>query len=567
MLMEAIEKRFGGKMETKKVHKTLLKQQYENFTGSSSESLDQIHDRLQKLISQLEILRESLSQEDINLKFLRSLPTEWRTHTLIWWNKTYLEDQSLDDLFNSLKIYEAEVKSSSSASTSTQNIAFVSSQNIDSTSEPVSVVVSVSAASVKIPISALPNVDTLSNVVIYSFFASQSNSQQLDNDDLKQIDADDLKEMDLKWHMAMLTVRARRFLQRTRKNLGANGPNSMGFDIVMVWAAMTEAFRQKKNQPTMPSWHSSLQVLPVLTMRYHSGDGYHAVPLPDTGTFMPPKPDLVFHDAPNVNENAHTAFNVELSPIKPDINLSRTHRPLAPIIEDWVSDLEDDSETKIPHNVPSFVQPTEQVKSPRPSIQHVETLILAANPKTALPKSKSHGKSRNKKACFVCKSLTHLIKDCDYHDTQMAQTPTRNHAPRGHHQQYARMPLLNSQKHMVPTAVLTKSKLVLIIAARPVTAAVLKYHVTSPRPAKPIITKPHSPPRRHINRSPSPKAREESVQQYVLFPVWSSGSTNPHNTDDVAFKVKEPEFEGRRPQSEVHVSPSSKERRTGEVTG
>nr|GEU60125.1 hypothetical protein [Tanacetum cinerariifolium] len=177
--------------------------------------LDQIHDRLHKLISQLEILKESLSQEDFNLKFLRSLPTEWITHTLIWRNKKDLEEQSLDDLFNSLKIYEAEVKSSSSTSTSTQNIAFVSSQTTDSTNKPVSVVASVSSASAKIPVFALPNVDTLSNAVIYSFFASQSNSTQLDNDDLKQIDANDLEEMDLKWQMAMLTVRARRFLQRT----------------------------------------------------------------------------------------------------------------------------------------------------------------------------------------------------------------------------------------------------------------------------------------------------------------------------------------------------------------
>nr|GFA07345.1 ribonuclease H-like domain-containing protein [Tanacetum cinerariifolium] len=132
--MEAIEKRFGGNKEIKK-----------------------------KLIIQLEILGESLSQEGINLKFLRSLPTEWRTHTLIWKNKTDLEEQRLDDLFNSLKIYEAEVKSSSSASTSMQNIAFVSSQTTDSTNEPVSAVASVSAASAKIPVSTLPNVDTLSN--------------------------------------------------------------------------------------------------------------------------------------------------------------------------------------------------------------------------------------------------------------------------------------------------------------------------------------------------------------------------------------------------------------------
>nr|GFC50092.1 hypothetical protein [Tanacetum cinerariifolium] len=87
----------------------------------------------------------------------------------------------------------------------------------------------------------------------------------------------------------------------------------------------------------------------------HSRDGYHAVPPPYTRTFMPPKPDLVFHDAPNVNETDHTAFNVELSPTKPDKDLSHTHRPSAPIIEDWVSESEDNSEAEIPQNAPSFV--------------------------------------------------------------------------------------------------------------------------------------------------------------------------------------------------------------------
>nr|GFD02169.1 ribonuclease H-like domain-containing protein [Tanacetum cinerariifolium] len=91
-------KRFGGNKETKKVQKTLLKQQYEQFSGQSTKNVDQIHDRLQKLISQLEILGESISQEDINLKFLRSLPSEWKTHTLIWRNKDDLEEESLEDL-------------------------------------------------------------------------------------------------------------------------------------------------------------------------------------------------------------------------------------------------------------------------------------------------------------------------------------------------------------------------------------------------------------------------------------------------------------------------------------
>nr|GEX61183.1 hypothetical protein [Tanacetum cinerariifolium] len=398
--------------------------------GSSIESLDQIYDRLQKLISQLDILD--------------------------------LEEQSLDDLFNSLKIYKAKVKSSSTAGTSTKNIAFVSS-NTDSTNEPVSAAASVSTVSAKIPVSALPN-----------------------------IDADDLEEIDLKWQMAMLIVRA----------------------------------RQKRSLPTMPSWHSPLPFLSVLTMsddlftsesddslpaspqydRYNSRDGYHDVPPPYTGTFMPPKPDLVFHNAPNATETDHTAFNVELSPTKPDTVLSHNHRPSAPITEDWVSDSEDDSEPEIPHNAPSFVQPTEQVKTLRPSVQYVKTSIPATTSKTALLKPQSQGKGKNRKACFVCKSLTYLIKDCDFYEKKIAQTPVRNHAKRGNHQQYARMTLPNPQRHVVPTAVLTQSKLVPITAARPVTTVVPKFNVTRPRHAKTVVTRPYSTPRRHINHNLSFKA-------------------------------------------------------------
>ncbi|GKE85481.1 hypothetical protein Tco_1559223 [Tanacetum coccineum] len=206
-LIEAIEKRFRGNKESKKVHKTLLKQQYENFNGKSSEGLDQIYDRLQKLISQLEIHGETISQEDVNLKLLRSLPSEWKTHTLIWRNKPDLETLSMDDLYNNLKIYEAKIMRSSSTNQNTQNVAFVSSSITSSTNEAVKTAHGVFAANSKNNASTLPNVDSLSDAVIYSFFASQSNSSQLDNEDLKQIDPDDLEEMDLKWHMAMLTMR------------------------------------------------------------------------------------------------------------------------------------------------------------------------------------------------------------------------------------------------------------------------------------------------------------------------------------------------------------------------
>ncbi|GKA92576.1 hypothetical protein Tco_0814501, partial [Tanacetum coccineum] len=76
LLMEAIKKRYEGNKESKKVQRTLLKQQYENFAGSSSETIDQTFDRLQKLISQLEIQGEVITQEDMNLKLLRNLPSE-----------------------------------------------------------------------------------------------------------------------------------------------------------------------------------------------------------------------------------------------------------------------------------------------------------------------------------------------------------------------------------------------------------------------------------------------------------------------------------------------------------
>nr|GFC22581.1 hypothetical protein [Tanacetum cinerariifolium] len=127
-----------------------------------------------------------------------------------WRNKTDLEDKSLDDLFNNLKIYELEVKHSSSLVIESHNLAFVSSTPTNTTNDSISVAVNVSAVGTKLSASTLPNVDSLRNAVIYSFFASQSSSPQLDNGDLKQIDVDDLKEMGLKWQMAMLTMRARR---------------------------------------------------------------------------------------------------------------------------------------------------------------------------------------------------------------------------------------------------------------------------------------------------------------------------------------------------------------------
>nr|GEY35294.1 hypothetical protein [Tanacetum cinerariifolium] len=216
---------------------------------------------------------------------------------------------------------------------------------------------------------------------------------------------------------------------------------------------------------------------------FQPSGGYHAIPPPYIGIFMPPKPDLVFNTAPITVETDHPAFTIQLSPTKPAQDLSHTNIPTTPIIEDWVFDSEDKSETKTTQIVPSFVQSSEQVKTPRHSVQPIETRIPAATPKPASLNSNSSGKRRNRKAYFVCKSMDHLIKDCDYHDKKMAQTTPRNYAHR----------------------VLTQSKPVSITNVRSVSAVVLKIKVTRPRLAHLIVTKSKSPIRRHITHSPSPK--------------------------------------------------------------
>ncbi|GJW03253.1 ribonuclease H-like domain-containing protein [Tanacetum coccineum] len=131
----------------------------------------------------------------MNQKLLRSLSPEWNTHAVMWRNRTDLDTMSMDDLYNNLKVYEPEFKGMSSSS-------LINASNIDN----------------------------LSNAVICAFLASQPNNPQLVHEDLQQIHPDDLEEMDLRWQMAMLTIRARRFLKNTGRKLTINGNKSVRFD-------------------------------------------------------------------------------------------------------------------------------------------------------------------------------------------------------------------------------------------------------------------------------------------------------------------------------------------------
>ncbi|GJS15802.1 hypothetical protein Tco_0410274 [Tanacetum coccineum] len=180
----------------------------------------------------LELLDEKLSQEDVNQKLFRSLSPKWNTHAVVWRNKADLDTMSMYDLYNNLKVYETEVKGMSSSSSSPQNMAFVSSSNNNTSNinEAVNTAHRVSTASTQVNAANSTNIDNLSNAVICAFFASQPNSPQLGHEDLQQIHPDEIKEMDLRWQMAMLTMRARRFLKYTGRKLTVNVNETIGFD-------------------------------------------------------------------------------------------------------------------------------------------------------------------------------------------------------------------------------------------------------------------------------------------------------------------------------------------------
>nr|GEX81844.1 putative ribonuclease H-like domain-containing protein [Tanacetum cinerariifolium] len=384
--------------------------------------------------------------------------------------------------------------------------------------------------------------------------------------------------------MAMLTLRARRFLQKTGRNLGANGPTSMGFDMakvecynchrkghfarecrspkdsrriavakpqrrnVPVETSTSSAlvsqcdgtgtydwsFKQKRNLQTLLSWllhplhpiHLLIMRDTALTTLRHkldttekerddlnmklekfqtsskrltdllasqtsekAGLGYNSQVFTKAmfdcdnyysseRTFMPPKPDLVFHTPPS-DENEHFTFNV--------------------------SDSEEDDIPRVSKDVPSFAQSSEFVKFPR----------------------------KSKKVCFVYKSVDHLIKDCDFHARKLAQ---KTYASRDIHKQYAQMNHSKFPLHKVSAAAPPKSQPVLNTAARPASAVKPKFSKTRPNHASHAVSKSKSPLRRYFPRHPSLIPRNSPPRVTAVKP--SAVSVAQHNQGTWVWRPK-----------------------------
>nr|GFB67337.1 hypothetical protein [Tanacetum cinerariifolium] len=147
--------------------------------------------------------------------------------------------------------------------------------------------------------------------------------------------------------------------------------------------------------------------------------------------------------------------------------------------------------------------------------------------------SPSKGLRRTKKTCFVCKSETRLIKDCDFHARKLAH---KSYASRDVHKHHAPMNHSKFPLHKVSAAAPSKSKPVLTTAARTVSAVKLKFSKTRPNIASYAMTKSKSPLRRHFIRHPSPKPSISPHRVNAVKP--SAVSAAQHNHGKKVWKPK-----------------------------
>ncbi|GKB91951.1 hypothetical protein Tco_0964223 [Tanacetum coccineum] len=541
------------KFNSYKDAKTLM-QAIENRFGV----IEQTYERLQKLISQLEMHGEVIPQEDINQKFLRSLSQEWTMHTIVWRNKPEIETLSLDDLFNNLKAYESEVKGTSISSTNSHNVAFLSSSSTNNASRAVNTAYGVNTASTQGAADSSTTVENLSDVVIYSFFASQPSIPQLDNEDLQEINPDDLEEMDLRaprnqdsrnreptrrtvpveettlnalvsqcdgfgydwsdqaeegptnftlmaysstssstnyevsndsnccssclecvkdlkeqneqlvkdlrtarisvvsYKTGLESVEARLLVFKKNKSVYEEDIKLLKREIYLRDLDITElkrklelATKEKDEvQLTVQKFENSSKSLSKLLDsqimdKCKTGLGYNVVPPPYTGNFMPPKSDLVYpslDDFVDVNESVSESV-VEKITIETNEPETARKENGAPIIEDWVSDSDEENVPKVKtvemFNKPSFakinfVKSTEQVKSPR------KTSVDKNRQNTPSPRGNKRNWNQQmskklwsdfemfNKACHVCGSFDHLKNDCNnWYNGRFAKPGTR----------------------------------------------------------------------------------------------------------------------------------------------
>ncbi|GJT62897.1 ribonuclease H-like domain-containing protein [Tanacetum coccineum] len=232
-IWEAIRTRFGGNANSKKMQKAVFKQQFEAFKISNSEGLEKGYDRFQQLLSQLEAHGAEVSTEDANHKFLRSLPPAWSNLAMTMRTNPEIDNLSIDDLYNNLRVFEQEIQGASKTSSSAQNVAFVSQSKSSTNKVKSGFSGAYSSCTPSTSSTNIPEKEVLAGFadeVIYSLFAKQSEDWDLLHEDLEQIDDVDIEEMDINWQIAMIAIRMKKFYKKTGRRVRVDGKTPVGFD-------------------------------------------------------------------------------------------------------------------------------------------------------------------------------------------------------------------------------------------------------------------------------------------------------------------------------------------------
>nr|GFB08702.1 ribonuclease H-like domain-containing protein [Tanacetum cinerariifolium] len=267
--------------------------------------------------------------------------------------------------------------------------------------------------------------------------------------------------------------------QKTGRNLGANGPTSMGFDMTKV-----ECYNCHRKG------HFAREC------RSPKDSRRTAVAEPQRRIFQL-RPQLQMH------------WSLSVIVQEPMIRAIKQRRNLQTLLSWLLHPLhliyllimsQTSEKVRLGYNSQVFTKSSELVKSPRhygqlfqAPIPIAPSILLRSNPH-------SKGSRRTKKACFVCKSVDHLIKDCDFHARKLAH---RTYSSRDIHKQYAPMNHSKFSLHKVPAAAHPKSQSVLTTAARTVSAIKPIFSMTRPKLASHTVSKSTSPLRRHLPRRPS----------------------------------------------------------------
>nr|GEV42656.1 ribonuclease H-like domain-containing protein [Tanacetum cinerariifolium] len=404
-LWTAIKTRFGGNAESKKMQKNVLKQQLEIFS---------------------------------------TLPSVWSNISLIIRNKPGIDNLDIDDLYNNLKVYEANIKGSFRSSSNSQNVAFVSAESTSSTNE-LNIAYSVSTATGHS--SQAQGSSSYADELMFLFFSTQSSSPQLDNEDLKQIDQDDLEEMDLKWQVEMLSMRVKDY--RTTKN-----PRNRGRD------AGNAGYRGRDNgnRPAREKDEKALVVQDALgtyDWSYQLEDEATNFALMDFTSnplsYSSSNSEFNEKEVLDVKEEevTETVFDSRLSDEENSLANDRFKREKpkevrtsAPLIQEWDTDSVNDNVFR-PKHIPAkinFVNASESVKFVK-FVKHVKPVKPVKTAKQT-KKSKNFSSSPKvdrtnwnrkmtqklridsgftMKACFVCGSMSHLIKDYTFHEDKMVK--------------------------------------------------------------------------------------------------------------------------------------------------